>query len=73
MNKQKAWHKSGTQWYLLKADTLKHWFVVVIVSMLALEHCGKAQRGLPSVSLLLGENRDNYKWVLDNETFFVIS
>lgn len=41
MNKQKAWHKSGTQCYLLKADILKYWFVVVAVSTLGQNPVGK--------------------------------
>lgn len=72
MNKQKAWHQSGAQWCLLKADILKDW-LVVSVSIRGPEYCGKAQSIFPRASMLLGENTDNYKWALDNETFLVIS
>lgn len=55
MNEQKAWHKSGTQWYLLKADILKYWFVVV--SVLALECCEGAKELAKCVAASWGKYR----------------
>lgn len=73
MNKRKAQHKSGTQQYLLQEDMLKYWFVVVAVSIRGPEYCGKAKSLFARASMVLVENIDNCKWILDDETFFVIS
>lgn len=45
------------------------WFVV---SILGLEVCKKARNIFPS-ALMIGENINDYTWVLDDDAFLVIS
>lgn len=54
---------------LPKADVLKYLFVI---SILGLEVGERARNIFPS-ALMMGENRNDYTWVLDNEAFLVIS
>lgn len=69
MNERKAWQESGARRRLPKADVLKYLFVI---SILGLE-VGERVRNIFPSALMMGENRNDYTWVLDNEAFLVIS
>lgn len=45
---------------------------VLVISILGLEVGERARNIFPS-ALMMGENRNDYTWVLDNEAFLVIS